>query len=215
MTDTADRFWSDIKKETAASLLTGSVGMVAKGKNCVIIYTRSPNTIFIPIRNDDEAKLLLWGLGGTGSDAREFTSELNQFLTIFKIDVSPRDINLALVSDFISTYLTENLYKRKSERALALEFILGQVSDGEAAFSLIDFKGEVKLWGPGSRFFIIGGAGKKRDELRAALSKLKFQNLYRKRLAAALKPLLRGFRGDTQFAEFFLDQLKKRKKGKI
>lgn len=213
MTETTDRFWSQIKTDIAAPLLADSIGVIARGKDCWVIHIKSPNTVFVPIRTDSEARVFLWGLGGTETDAREFLSEFTHFLHLFKNDVSPRDINIALAGDFIGAYLAENLYKRKSERPLALEFILGQFSDEEISFSLIDFKGENKRWGIGERFAFIGCAGEKRNKLRRTLSGLKLRNLNAKKLAAVLKSLMGRFKGDTLFSEFTISSLEHSKNG--
>jgi len=205
-TQTEPRFFSEFKKSAVTELLAKSVGIIAKGKDCIAICLNAPSVLYTFLRDDNEAKVFLWGISGTEAAKRDFLSELNSFMIAFRKLFSPRDLNLAVVSEFISEYLQENLYSRRSEKPLALEFFLMQLScKGEIFYTVIDFMGETKSWGAESNFIVIGCTDRKaREKINAALSDMKLDGLSAEELQASLRSLTSDFGGESFEAELSL-----------
>lgn len=213
----------EVKKETINSLLSDRVGLIIKGKNCVVVAIKSPITVNIlrypgedlghcPEHSGKNAKLFIWGLGDSVAAKRSFGIEFGRFENELRNKFSYRDLNFVMLNDFISGYLRKNLYNRESDEPLALEFILAEIALDGITFSVINFDGDSKFLKESS-FAIIGCTSDKvKEELTKSLDGLNLGNLSAKEISESVQPLLKKFKGDFFLMTFFLKNRKPSKR---
>ncbi len=201
----------EAKKEIINSLLLDRAGLIIRGKDCVVVAIKSPTTVNI-FRYPGEglghfgknAKLFIWGLSGSVAAKRSFEIELGRFENELKNRFSYRDLNFVMLNDFISGYFRENLYNRKSDEPLALEFILAEITLESMTFSVVNFDGDSRFFKE-SNFAVIGCADDKRKkELTESLDSLNLDNLSAEEINKLVQPLLKKFKGDFFLISFSL-----------
>lgn len=192
------KFFSETKTRLIKSLLSKAIGLVVRGKDGIVIHLKSKGVITgVNISSLDESHLCVWGISGLEAETRSFKAELTAFWDEFGHALSLRDLNISVLSDFVSSYLAESLFSRTSERPSALEFILCETSRQGISCAIIDFMGESRSVGEKDSFAIVGCTNKKRKEkITKALIKLGPENIPVKELSIALESLTKDFEGE-------------------
>ncbi len=205
----------EAKKEAINSLLSDRTGLIIRGKNCVVVAIKSPvivNVLKHPgeglEHSSQSTKLFIWGLGGSVAARRGFGIEFGRFENELRNRFSHRDLNFVMLNDFISGYLRKDLYSRKSDEPLALEFILAEITLSSMTFSIINFDGDSRFFKESS-FTVIGCTGdKEKKELTESLNSLNLGNLSAKEISELVQPLLEKFKGDFFLISFSLKSRK-------
>jgi len=207
----------EAKKETINSLLADRVGLIVRGNNCVVVAIKTPVTVNIlrypgegpehfSQRSGKDTKLFIWGISGSVAARRSFGIELGRFENELRNKFSYRNLNFAMLNDFISRYLRKNLYSRGSDEPLALEFILAEVASTSMTFSIVNFDGDSRFFRESS-FALVGcTCGKEREELTKSLDSLNLSTLSARRITESIQPLLEKFRGDFFSISFSLKE---------
>jgi len=182
------------KKRNADALLADKVGMVIKGKDCVVVVLKSENIIELVRMPEKGIDLSIWAVCGTTADKRKFENMFRQFESELKYYLSERDLNVKMVHDLVSSYLDARFLTRQYEKANALEFILAEITASTMTFYVIYCDGNSCSLNDiaGTDLTIIGcGGDEKREKLRTRLKKKDFSRMRVKKIIQTVRLLLR------------------------
>jgi hypothetical protein len=142
------------KAENIKALLAGRFGILISGKKCITVILKDTNLMEASINLPGGTTIYVMAICGSAIDSRNFEGEFRQLQDYLKNVFSIRDLNMFLVRDFISDYLSSEFYNRRSDRPVALEFIVGEVTNSAISFCAVGYDGNMR--DGDSRISVIG-----------------------------------------------------------
>ncbi len=187
----------DEKDKNIQALFADQAGLFMGGKDCTVLALKGRNLIGISYEPESGTRLFVWGLCGSVSDKRAFENDFLSLRSQMKSRFSSRDLNVHMTYDFINAYLSAKFYDRKSDKPVAMEFIVGQVKEHQLIFYPVGYNGITRNTEKASDIFVIGCAGEKaRQELEDKVAKLGIDKMSSDEIIEAIEPLLENYPGN-------------------
>lgn len=184
------------KVKNIEALLRNQVGLIVSGKDCIVVATKSDFTLQAYEQPNGDSHLFIWAVSGSASEIERFEEGFRSLASAVETRFSKRDMNVYIVKDFVSAYLSARFYNRKSDKPVALEFILGEITKQRVVFFVVSYDGNLRKLEGSDRVSVIGCAN---DAQRQELTKLMAKNNLSKMSSVAIlkiiEPLLGKFAG--------------------
>ncbi|OGN04458.1 MAG: hypothetical protein A2831_02780 [Candidatus Yanofskybacteria bacterium RIFCSPHIGHO2_01_FULL_44_17] len=187
----------NLKEALTKEGLSKSVGLVIRGKDCVVIMAKAKHTTSFHELPEKHSNIFVWAVGGSELDARSYRAEYMRFVSRFSNTFSGRDLNVAVIHDFTANYLRHKLYDIKSAEPASLELIVGSVDRGSMIFYTINYAGKAEVVDDMvSNIAAIGSHDDNRKELLGNLVKLKTSRLTGTEIIKKVTPHMSSFSGN-------------------
>ena len=201
----------DFKRNEILSSLSKNVGLIIRGKQCMVVILKSRHTLAFQKSSEEKNHIFVWAIGGSESDIRNYKTEINHFLAGFSNIFSKRDLNIQAVHDFTTSYLKYKFYNTKSAEPAILELILGELLENSMLFYTINHAGgSGLLFQQGAGIDVIGcGDDDAKRKLIDKLSILKMENLTAEEIFKKVRPNLKSYSGQFYGSAFVIEDKKK------
>ena len=114
---------SEDKIEEILYRLSRQVGLFVLGDNALVFISKAQASLVKDFQLSPERQLIIFAISDLKTDLREFQVIFSKIGDAISNIFSPRELNLELVSDFISYYINSRIYGHQ-DKAPAIEFVL-------------------------------------------------------------------------------------------
>lgn len=174
MSDTqAVKLLSELKLESARKGLEKTIGLVIKTPNSMIVFLRANKTVSLAFTPRPTSKVFVFAVASSITDGKDFESLVRGFSSRNKNTFSPKELNMAFLSDFLSNSLKSYIYDNKSQRPWPIEMVVMQIEGYRFGMHFIDYHGDIILPSGNFQVCIFGCTDEaERLRIRESLEKL-------------------------------------------